>query len=78
MVFQRTIAATTRFSPLALFLQILAEPIANRAASVKENPSSEIITRFALVQTEMDSTSELRALNPSQREQRPLDPAKFA
>lgn len=51
-----------------LVVQIISEPITNRAAPVKENRPSERIARFIFVQTEMDPTPEIWALNPFQRE----------
>jgi hypothetical protein len=62
----------------SLILQIFAEPIANRTATIEKNRPSQRITRLAFVQTEMDAAPEFRVLNPFQCEQRSLDPAKFA
>lgn len=45
-----------------LVLQILPEPIANRAAPVKENRPSQRVSRLAFVQTEMDPPPEFWTL----------------
>lgn len=61
-------------------VDVLIQPraVANRTFSIETDRPFERVVRFAFVQADVDSPSELGVLQPLQREQSALNPADFA